>query len=137
MTGDRVGNLWIPIFTMMRLEERKNRPGEIWIISDEQVFKSVSYGRDWTKMMPSELEYHYHGLGLSPWNDNEILIGSVGSGQWNDSSGRVYRSEDGGTTWSESSTGLPNNDDSAHVLHYAQTEEYKGVVLLGGYFGEK
>ena len=24
-------------------------------------------------MMPSELEYHYHGLGLSPWNDNEIL----------------------------------------------------------------
>ena len=29
--------------------------------------------------------------------------------------GRVYRSEDGGTTWSESSTGLPNNDDSAHV----------------------
>ena len=121
---------------VMRLEERKNRPGEIWIISDEQVFKSVSYGRDWTKMMPSELEYHYHGLGLSPWNDNEILIGSVGSGQWNDSSGRVYRSEDGGTTWSESSTGLPNNDDSAHVLHYAQTEEYKGVVLLGGYFGE-
>lgn len=120
---------------VMRIEERPTQEGEIWAISDDQVFKSVTYGRNWTKMMPSNMEYHYHAIALSPWNDDEVLIGSVGSGPWSDDSGKVYRSEDGGITWSESSQGLPDNNDSVHVLHYVHQDSYQNVVLLGSYLG--
>ena len=121
---------------MMRYEERPSVSGEIWAISDTQVYKSFDYGRSWTKMLPKTLEYHFHGLGLSPFDDSHVLIGSVGSGESADSSGNVYRSTNGGNSWQKSSEGLPQNSNSIHEIHYVHDETYKNVVLLGSYHGD-
>ena len=98
----------------------------------QRVYKSVSYGRDWTSMV-RKAAHIFHGIGLSPFDRNVALIGSVGSGQWEDESGKVYRTDDGGITWSDSSTGIPNNPYSIHTIHFSEEEE--GVVLMGTYYG--
>ena len=118
---------------VMTFEDRPEVPGEIWLVSDKRVYKSVTYGRDWTSMIPEEQQYHFHGIGLSPWNEDTVLVGSVGSGQWEDESGLVYRTDDGGLTWTLSSEGIPQNSHSVHTIHFSEQEE--GVVLFGSYYG--
>ena len=141
--GGFVSNNWGKTWTlldryfhyMMRYEERPAVSGEIWAVSDIQVFKSVDFGRSWTKMLPPEMEWHYHGIAMSPFDDNLVLIGSVGSGEFSDDTANIYRSEDGGITWVQSSTGIADNVNSIHDIHFVANENYRDVVLFGGYYG--
>jgi photosystem II stability/assembly factor-like uncharacterized protein len=126
---------WISTFMhyVMNWVSNPSRPEEIWVATDRRAYKSVTYGELWTDMIPSDLGFHFHGLAIDPNEPDRVFLGSCGSGMWDDESGRIYRSEDGGFTWEESSDGIPENDSSIHAIHFVEDEP--GTVLFGSYRG--
>jgi photosystem II stability/assembly factor-like uncharacterized protein len=131
-SGDH-GNTWTHadayFHYVMDVQFDPSDPARLWGISDDSLLRSDDEGVTWTEVWR---QYHFHGFAVHPDRSEEILIGSVGSGVWADSSARVYRSVDDGETWTDSSTGIPTTRASAHVLHYVDDT----TVLLGTYGGE-
>lgn len=109
-------------------------PDELWVTNDNTLLMSPDLGQTWSQISPMDLAYHFHGLGIDPIDPRHILMGSVGSGIWNDTTMRVYASHDAGATWQDQSTGLPQSVASAHVLHFVQSDP--DVVLLGTFRGD-
>ena len=126
---------WIETYLhyVMTWVDNPSRAGEFWVVSDRSAYKSVDYGERWTDMIPNNLEVHFHGIAIDPFNADRVLLGSVGSGLWNDQTAQVYISENGGISWSVSNVGLPQTESSIHSLHFSETNF--GVVLMGTYYG--
>jgi photosystem II stability/assembly factor-like uncharacterized protein len=101
-------------------------PDRVWSISDDALLVSEDGGGSWTIVHEA---YHFHGFAVDPEDSDRLLLGSVGSGHWNDATMRVYVSEDAGGTWVDASAGLPESQASAHVLHFVDGD----TVLLGTY----
>lgn len=102
----------------------------VWAVSDDALYLSEDGGSSWAMRY---LSYHYHGLAIHPDDGDRLLIGSVGSGEYADEAGRVYLSTNGGRSWTDSSSGLPDSEASMHtLLHWPGQPE---VVLLGTYKG--
>lgn len=59
-------------------------------------FRTVDGGASWTQVM---LGYHVNGLGIDPTNPQVVYAGI-----WACATGSIWRSEDGGDTWSEAYT---------------------------------
>ena len=110
-----------------------SRPDEVWVTTDDQVLFTRDLGEVWIDGVPDDLRFHYHGLGIDPFAPDTVLIGSVGSGTYADTSMHVYRTDDSGQTWVNSSDGLPDTDGSAHAFVFSP--DTPGVVLLGTYAG--
>ncbi len=118
---------------VMVARESPHDPAELWVTTDDRVYRTPDLGGAWTIAVPDSMAVHFHGLDLDPWNDGVVLVGSVGSGLFADDRPRVYRTDDDGQRWQDSSDGLPDGDWSAHALHFSRTLEE--VVLLGTYKG--
>lgn len=104
---------------------------EIWVVSDERLVRSRDGGQTFDLV---HSEFHFHGFALDPRSPGTMLLGSVGSGEASDTSLHVYKSEDDGESWHDSSTGLPTSRASAHSIAYWPGDS--SVVLLGTYQGE-
>ncbi len=106
-------------------------PSTVWAVSDNVVEVSHDAGVTWATALQ---QYHFHALSVNPDDPDTVLIGSVGSGEYADSTMNVYRTTDGGKSWEPSSDGLPASEASAHALLYWPGNP--DVVLLGTYQGE-
>lgn len=100
----------------------------VWVVSDDTVALTTDGGHVWEYKWT---QYHFHGFAIDPRDSDRLLLGSVASGSYSDQKMSVYLSEDGGETWTDSSTGIPDSDASAHALHYWPGNP--DVVLLGTY----
>jgi photosystem II stability/assembly factor-like uncharacterized protein len=108
-------------------------PQEMWFTTDDVVKKSVDAGVTWVDMEDEALDVHVHGLALSSGDPDVVLVGSVGSGEASDTSGKVYGTDDGGATWADWSEGLPQTDASVHALHVLAANP--DIVMLGTFRG--
>lgn len=105
-------------------------PDRAWAVSDDALYLSEDGGQSWEIR---HVEYHYHGFAIHPDDGDVLLMGSVGSGEYADSAGRVYKSEDAGRTWRDVSEGIPHNDASMHTMvHWPDDPD---VVIMGTYKG--
>ncbi len=93
----------------------EDRIEDQWVTSDESLWYSSNFGVDWEDRAPGPL--HLHALAIHPDNPDYVLIGSVGSGEDPDDSGRVYWSDDAGRSWAPAA-GLPTTTGSAHALAF-------------------
>ncbi|MFN7142662.1 MAG: hypothetical protein ACK4YP_02720 [Myxococcota bacterium] len=125
------GASWTPIHDffhyVMGVAFDPSVEGRTWAVSDDRLLRSddgVTWDEVWRR-------YHFHGFALHPDEPDTLLLGSVGSGDYGDERMRVYRSVDGGGTWDDASTGLPETEASAHALH--RWPGAPDVVLLGTY----
>lgn len=106
-------------------------PDTVYGVSDDRVLKSLDGGASWDELLRA---YHFHAFGIDPQDPNRLLLGSVGSGLWNDTAMKVYVSPDGGQTWEDSSAGLPEaSEASAHNLMFWPGDPE--VVVLATYLG--
>jgi photosystem II stability/assembly factor-like uncharacterized protein len=83
------------------------------------VYKSIDGGRHWSKVLDTGLEVGISDLAICPGNPQILFAGTWNSHRppWSTYApidgpgGGLYRSEDGGTTWSRlSGNGLPEGD---------------------------
>ncbi len=106
-------------------------PKRLWVTTDDHVLRSPDLGESWEEVFPSLV--HMHGLGVDPLVEGRVLAGSVGSGDYKDSSGKVYRSDDDGGYWGSSSMGLPIFSGSVQGIAWSEEEE--DLVLAATYKG--
>jgi len=119
----KVGNVdgWVHSGSM-------DKHGNIFLHSDQGIFKSCDGGRTWEKLATELRGYQIDALDVN--EEGEIFIG----GEW----GKVYRSSDGGDSWEDCSIGgegLSNVTDFAfggHGIVYAVTRENVFRSLNGG-----
>lgn len=116
---------------VMSLHFDPENADNVWAVSDNVVEVSHDAGASWTTVLR---QYHFHGLAVHPEDSDTVLLGSVGSGEYSDTTMNVYRTVDGGAHWEKSSTGLPTSRASAHTFAYWPGNP--DVVLLGTYQGE-
>ena len=116
---------------VMAMANNPARAGEVWLTTDDKLLVTTDWGETWSNVAPDAV--HFHGLAVDPFLPDTLLVGSVGSGVWADPSGRVWRSDDAGSTWKVSSTGLDAGEGSVHTLLFVP--EWEGVVLAGTYKG--
>lgn len=102
-------------------------PATIWLVNDDELLVSRDDGATWSVVWQA---YHFHGIDFDPEQAGRMLLGSVGSGNYADTSGNIYLSEDYGATWAMT-TGIPQNASSAHAFRYLGG----GIVLAGFYLG--
>lgn len=112
-------------------------PEHVWAVTDDLLYLSTDLGETWAYRYPKgegAAGAHYHGLGVSPHRPATVLVGSVGSGEYADDVARIYRTDNHGVSWTDSSTGLPASTASFHAVHWL--DDAPGVVLLGTYRGD-
>ncbi|MGH9350391.1 MAG: WD40/YVTN/BNR-like repeat-containing protein [Vicinamibacterales bacterium] len=91
--------------------------GHLWGPNDERgVFRSIDGGRTWQRVLFVDRDTGANDLVIDPANPNVLIAGMYqrrrtpwgfnGGGP----GGGVYRSTDGGTSWSRVSRGLPTGD---------------------------
>jgi photosystem II stability/assembly factor-like uncharacterized protein len=133
--SDDYGSTWSHVEAyfhyVMGLHFDPQDPETVWAISDDSLLVSRDGGSSWSQAVR---KYHFHGFAVHPDDSDTLLLGSVGSGEWADDTMRVYRTEDGGESWTDASAGLPTSEASAHTLLY--WPDNPEVVLLGTYKGE-
>ena len=133
--SDDYGTSWTHVdryfHYVMGIHYDPSDPSTVWAVSDDRLDVSRDGGASWEI---SWMIYHFHGFAIDPGDSQTLLLGSVGSGNWADTSMRVYASTDGGETWVDSSDGLPTSTASAHTIAYWPGNS--DVVLLGTYKGE-
>ncbi|MSQ04222.1 MAG: hypothetical protein EXR71_20425 [Myxococcales bacterium] len=101
------------------------RPERVWLVNDDALLRSDDRGATWAHVWQA---YHFHGFALDPEVPGRMLLGSVGSGDYADSTGQVYVSVDDGASFLPTG-GLPPNAASAHSLAFVGGD----VVFLGTY----
>jgi photosystem II stability/assembly factor-like uncharacterized protein len=132
--SDDAGQDWLHVdhyfHYVMGIHFDPNDPQTVWAVSDDSLLLSEDGGTTWAD---AYVKYHFHGFAVDPDDSNTLLMGTVGSGEWGDTSMHVLRSTDHGKSWVDSSGGLPLSQSSAHTLLYWPNNTK--VVLLGTYKG--
>lgn len=131
--GDTLDHAPTYMHYVMVAKEDPHDANALWVTSDDRVHRTRDLGGSWEIAVPDSLAVHFHGLDIDPWNRGTVLIGSVGSGSFADGRPRVYRTDDDGYRWQDSSAGLPDGDWSVHALHYSLA--VPDVVLMGSFRG--
>ncbi|MCP4810370.1 MAG: hypothetical protein GY913_28075 [Proteobacteria bacterium] len=122
---------------VMVMDNHDRRTKEIWATSDESILLSKDFGATWevSKVNVNEHdEYgkHVHGIAAHPTEQCTAIVGSVGSGIWEDDAGRAYKTTDCGANWN-ATTGIPESIASVHAIHYLSSNP--DIVLAGTYRG--
>ena len=111
------GIKWVPIFddevtaSIGAVAVQQSNPDVIWVGTGEGnprnslnggfgVYKSLDGGKTWNAM-GLEQTRHIHRIIIDPTNPNTIYVGAIGS-PWGEHEERgVYKTTDGGKTWSK------------------------------------
>lgn len=111
------GITWKPIFENEKTASigavaiQQSNPSVIWVGTGEGnprnslnggygVYKSLDGGKNW-QMMGLENTRHIHKIIIDPTNPNTVYIGAIGS-PWGEHKERgVYKTTDGGKTWTQ------------------------------------
>lgn len=111
------GIKWVPIFddevtaSIGAVAVQQSNPDVIWVGTGEGnprnslnggfgVYKSLDGGKSW-KSMGLEQTRHIHRIIIDPTNPNNIYVGAIGS-PWGEHKERgVFKTTDGGKTWSK------------------------------------
>jgi len=118
---------------VMVLAANPSRPEELWVTTDDVLYRSPDLGATWDTVQADDMHVHLHALAIDPFDPDRVVVGSAGSGDFADSQASVYLSEDGAETWERVHEGLPVSEASIQVLHFAQ--DHQGVVLAGSFRG--
>lgn len=131
---DTWGSAWTHVnhyfHYVMGIHYDPSNPENVWAISDDSLLSSNDGGETWAD---AYVRYHFHAFAIHPDDSGKMLLGSVGSGEWKDAGMHVYKTDDDGASWYDSSGGLPNGDASAHTMLY--WPDNPDIVLLGTYKG--
>ncbi len=113
---------------VMDLQYDAVNPRRVYAVSDDAFLRSDDDGGTWTTVLQA---FHFHGFAIDPDDAETLLLGTVGSGDYADTKGRILRSMDGGESWNDISADIPANTASAHTLAY-----WPGApdVVLAGYY---
>lgn len=111
------GTAWTPIFdkestlSIGAIAIQQSNPSVIWVGTGEGnprnslnggdgIYKSLDGGKTWKKT-GLEKTRHIHRIIIDPSNPNTVYVGSIGS-PWGDHPERgVYKTTDGGATWTQ------------------------------------
>ncbi len=111
------GTSWAPIFDkettlgIGAIAIQQSNPSVIWVGTGEGnprnslnggdgIYRSLDAGKTWKKM-GLEKTRHIHRIIIDPSNPNTVYVGSIGS-PWGDHPERgVYKTTDGGATWTQ------------------------------------
>jgi len=111
------GVSWEPIFdkestlAIGSIAIQQDNPSVVWVGTGEGnprnslnggygIYKSLDGGKTW-KLMGLEKTRHIHRVIIDPKNPNTVYVGALGS-PWGDHPERgVYKTTDGGATWSQ------------------------------------
>ncbi|MGZ0185108.1 MAG: WD40/YVTN/BNR-like repeat-containing protein [Acidimicrobiales bacterium] len=119
--------------------------GQSWMTRSEKTFfDAVDIGRSlYVESSSYSSKLHLHGLAVSPENPNLVLTGSVhepdGFTPVRLSGAHIYRSEDGGSTWTESMLGF--NFEAKTAIHHivfdpsSPTRVYLGTTAHESLYG--
>lgn len=111
------GTAWTPIFDKESTQSigaiaiQQSNPSVVWVGTGEGnprnslnggdgIYKSLDAGKTWKKM-GLEKTRHIHRIIIDPTNPNTVYVGAIGS-PWGDHPERgVYKTTDGGSTWTQ------------------------------------
>ncbi len=111
------GTAWTPIFdkestlSIGAIAIQQSNPSVIWVGTGEGnprnslnggdgLYKSLDAGKTW-KRIGLEKTRHIHRIIIDPTNPNTVYVGAIGS-PWGDHPERgVYKTTDGGATWTQ------------------------------------
>jgi len=79
-------------------------PTTIYVSGDGALFKTTNSGSEWNKL---DFPKGAGVLAIDPKNSNTLYAGSVN---------KLFKTTDAGTSWSETSTGLPKNQNGITAL---------------------
>ncbi len=123
------GDTWSPIEVyghyIMRVVYDPVDLDVVYYLTDNIVYRSDDGGVTYQNLWEY---YHFHGFAVDPGDKSHLLLGSVGSGERADTSGKIYVSRDTGQSWEEAS-GIPDSQASAHTFLWLDDD----VVLAGFY----
>lgn len=92
---------------VMDIAVTPSKPESIYMTHDSGLFASRDRGRTWD-FVPDTLGYHLHGLAIDPSNPQVVYVGSTGgTGEYSAPYSTVYKTTDGGASWTEINEGLP------------------------------
>lgn len=108
------GNSWLPMntglptwFTANCLEIDPNAPSTVFIGTDHTVFVTYNAGESWTPSNTGLPDTSFTAVVVDPSN-SQIIYAATSFDSFYVADNGVYRSIDGGVTWSEASVGLGN-----------------------------
>jgi photosystem II stability/assembly factor-like uncharacterized protein len=126
----KVGNLSTDNVVALAMTPAGSTPSVIYAVNsvDADVFKSTDRGESWTRTnTPGISSVSPWALAVDPNNPNVIYVGT----QYN--KGGLYKSTDGGNTWSIEVKGLPYACHSSIVINPRNSTVYAGLSNGGVY----
>lgn len=133
-SSDSWGDTWAHVdeylHYVMAIHYSPFNAAEVWVVSDERLVRSRDSGATFELVYS---KYHFHGFGMNPKKPGVLFLGSVADGEMADTSMRVYRSDNDGVSWVDSSAGLPQSSASAHTFAFWPGDA--STVFLGSYKG--
>ncbi|MEY4903032.1 MAG: hypothetical protein RLZZ292_847, partial [Bacteroidota bacterium] len=98
---------WGRYYTISCVEESPKQQGYLYAGTvNGKVWRSLDDGKNWSKIMAGLPQAYVTRLTASPTNAKRIYI-TMNAYKENDSSPKIYRSEDNGTTWKGINGDLP------------------------------
>jgi photosystem II stability/assembly factor-like uncharacterized protein/PKD repeat protein len=104
-----------------RIELSRSNPNVLYLTTDGGLYKSKDAGTTFTRLAlpPSRTGYNAE-ISLSPTNENELFVAFRNVG--GTSSGKVFRSNDGGVTWIDLTSAMLDNLKIKWVVFTGNTE---------------
>ncbi|MFQ5860605.1 MAG: family 16 glycoside hydrolase [Dehalococcoidia bacterium] len=92
------------------------QPEVLYVTHHDGLHRSLDGGSTW-RHVPDTGYYHLHGLAVDPVNPDVAYVGSVGGvGEYSAPYATIYKTTDGGASWTEINNGFPMAATSVYVI---------------------
>lgn len=120
----------VPDHYPMEIVINPENPGVIYISGEYGLKKSTDGGRSWTSLGRGLFHgQHVHGLAMHPTDPDVLYLGS-GKGEVALDGAHVFRTTDGGDSWTDLRNGFPTEAE-ANVYVIAIAESEPDTVYVG------